>query len=73
MKERFGEFYRSHIRNKITKAKTVLGQTTADNIASQLDGSTPVDIDSLLGESVQIPASKIDKYGELIEEDKNKQ
>jgi len=71
MRESIGNFYRGHIRNRITELKTVFGQTTAENIARQLKDSKPVDFDALLeGESKNIKPSKIDERGEIIDEDK---
>ena len=71
MKGKIGDFYRSHIRDGITKAKTVLGYTTAENIAKQLEGSEPVDLDALLGEDFKdVKPTEIDERGEIIEGDK---
>jgi len=71
MKERLGEFYRSHIKDKVTKTKTILGHTTAENIARQLEESKPVDIDALLGQDFKdIKPSEIDERGEIKNGDK---
>ncbi len=72
MSERFREFFRGAFRSKAEKVKTALGQTTADSIASQLEGSKPVDFDKLVGEQAQAPVSKIARHGELIDDESTK-
>jgi|GEM_PF-2941906 len=73
MSERFREFFRGAFRSKVEKVRTELGETTAESIASQLEGSKPVDFNALLGEKpTDSQPAQLNKYGEIVDEDKTK-
>lgn len=71
MRERLSNFiaeqYRKHIKNTVGEVKTKLGHQTGENIAKQIEQSTPVSVENLIGKDHK--PTRINEFGEIVDEE----